>query len=756
MTFWLKEESGRNVRLKDSAWQAKIYAAGSACDSPEFILSRLKDSGFVSSVSLVKKRQSIFSSKQSEVLEIELSRPDKGKKVADLLESLFQNPSTFRLYNVDVSPEQQYFLENGLFPLAHVSAYSVGEQIARWSIDDNVWSTDYRIPQLKVMGLDVGLGDKVPRLDSKLAVITLTPSYYQEGDEEEAKERITIKHGEEAEILLEAAREIQKFDPDFVITSNGDAFVFPYLYSKAQRHSIEFEINRDPAAQGGRRKNSKSTNNTQIGGRTYFSYGRIMYKPSTHRLYGRIHVDGQNTFVYDQCRFEGLFEIARISRMPFHASSRASIGKSLSGLQFYHAFQRDTLIPYKPVISEEVKTMSELLVADRGGLVFVPLPGVHEQVCELDFASLYPSIIKQRNISAETVNCPCCPDSDNRIEELNMHMCKAKVGIVPESLVLPLEKRFLYKRMRDETNVKRLKQAYNERAGALKWVLVTSFGYLSFRHAKFMKIDAHIAVCSVARDTLLNAMHTAENRGFRVIHGIVDSLWIRKDRAKLEDYKEVCDEIVSATKYRLAIEGIYKWIVFLPSKVYSENQVANRYFGCFKSGEMKVRGIELRRHDTPVLFKRCQEEILQELAKCDNEQELRNCARNEGRVIFERYARDIERHDVSSLDLLIRRRLSKSIEDYSSKRQIQVNAASELNKAGLKLQAGQTIAYVITKYRSAGQNRSVPEELVEEETAYDSERYVELLADVCATVLSPFGIDKGNLLSRSHSLLAWS
>ncbi len=33
---------------------------------------------------------------------------------------------------------------------------------------------------------------------------------------------------------------------------------------------------------------------------------------------------------------------------------------------------------------------------------------------------------------------------------------------------------------------------------------------------------------------------------------------------------------------------------------------------------------------------------------------------------------------------------------------------------------------------------------------YDSERYVELLADCCATVLSPFGVTKEVLLSRSR------
>ena len=747
MTFWIKTENGESIRLKDSKWRAKIYAAGSACDSPEFLFSKLKDTRFVSSVKTVRKRTDISHWKRSDAIEIELRRPDMGKNVADFLESIFQNPLTFRLFNVDVSPEQQYFLENDLFPLARVGVYSSDGEIAKWRMLDSVEATDYEIPRLNAMGLDIALADKVPRIDSRLTSIKLTPSTYHSEETEDAQ--IEIQGDDEGEILVETAREVQRLDPDFIITGNGDAFVFPYLYSKAQKNRVPFDLNRDTDAK------ARVSHSTRSGGRTYFSYGRIMYRPTTQRFYGRIHVDGQNTFVYDQCRFEGLFEIARISRMPFHTSSRASIGKSLSGLQFYFAHLNDTLIPYKPATSEDIKSMEDLLVADRGGLVFVPLPGVHEHVCEFDFASLYPSIIKQRNISAETVNCPCCPNSGNRLNDLDLHICENRLGIVPQSLELPLSKRFAYKRLRDVTSDTRLRQVYNERAGALKWVLVTSFGYLSFRHAKFMKIDAHIAVCSVARQTLLDAMHTAENRGYRVIHGIIDSLWVFKDRAAMSDYQELRGEIENVTKFKLAIEGVYKWITFLPSKVDSRNQVPNRYFGAFeKNDELKVRGIEWRRHDAPVYFKACQEKILKRLAKCNNQEELRKCARTEGIAIFNEFATKLERHDAPTLSLLITRRLSKNLLDYSSKRQLSVNAALKLEERGLQLKAGQSVSYVITKYKTAGMNRAVPEELAED-VEYDSERYVELLADCCATILSPFGVSKDILLSRGKSLLAW-
>jgi len=745
LTFWIKSENGENVRLKDSMWRARIYAAGAACDNASFLFSQLKETGLVSSVKLVSKRTSVFDWKKNDALEIELKRADKGKQIADFLESIYQNPSTFRLFNVDLAPEQQYFMEKNLFPLAYVHVQTNGDEISSWKMMDSVEATDYLVPKLNVMGLEIKLADQVPRMDSRLISVTLTPSIYHE---DKAREPIFVGSRDEGKILTQVADEVQKFDPDFIITSNGDAFVFPYLYAKAQEQQVFFDLNRDPDA--GRR-----SHNTKNGGRTYFSYGRIMYRPTTQRFYGRVHVDGQNTFVYDQCRFEGLFEISRISRMPFHTSSRASIGKSLSGLQFYHAHIRDILVPYKPVISEDLKSMDDLLVADRGGLVFVPLPGVHERVCEYDFASLYPSIIRQRNISAETVNCKCCPNSANRLDDIDLHICEKRRGLVPDSLKLPLEKRFAYKKLRDETNDPRLKQAYNERAGALKWVLVTCFGYLSFRHAKFMKIDAHIAVCSVARRTLLEAMHTAEYRGFRVIHGIIDSLWVFKERAKSTDYRELREEIERTTKYKIAIEGIYKWIVFLPSKVDSNNQVPTRYFGCFeKDDEIKVRGIELRRHDTPLYFRACQEKILNELAKCDHLEELRNCARTKGVVIFNEFAKNLEQHDVPPLSLLINRRLSKQLSEYYSKRQLSVNAAIKLQEKGLELKAGQSVSYVITRYKTNGMDRAIPEELAQH-AEYDSRRYVELLADCCATVLSPFGVSKEILLSRGQSLLSW-
>jgi DNA polymerase, archaea type len=143
------------------------------------------------------------------------------------------------------------------------------------------------------------------------------------------------------------------------------------------------------------------------------------------------------------------------------------------------------------------KSASELLVADRGGFVYEPKVGIHDNVGEVDFSSMYPSIMVKNNISVETVLCKCCPDSKVRIPELNYNICEKRRGVVPKALELILSKRLTYKRLREETKDPALKEIYDNRQVALKWILVTCFGYLGYRNSKFGTVDEHIGVCAL-------------------------------------------------------------------------------------------------------------------------------------------------------------------------------------------------------------------------------------------------------------------
>ncbi len=341
----------------------------------------------------------------------------------------------------------------------------------------------------------------------------------------------------------------------------------------------------------------------------------------------------------------------------------------------------------------------------------------------------------RKNISAETVKCKCCPDSKNRVPELGWNVCEKRKGIVPTAIQIIVEKRLHYKELKRNSKGSDYDR-YNARQAALKWLGVTTFGYLGFNNAKFGRIDAHIAVCAWDRKVLLDATRVAERRGFEVIHGIVDSLWVRKEKAGREDYLELMSEIESETGFGMSFEGIYKWVTFLASKVDRDVPVLNRYFGAYQGGELKVRGIEARRHDTPLAFKKCQMEILKVLAKADSAREARTKV-SECVEIFLRHAAALERHEIPATELAFTTNLSKGPEEYTSLT-VQHAAVKQLVGEGVQLHAGEGIRYVITDYRRRDSKRATPVDVLDEGGSYDSRRYIELLAETCSSVLEPF------------------
>ena len=528
-------------------------------------------------------------------------------------------------------------------------------------------------------------------------------------------------------------------DPDLLFIEHGDEFTTHYLAERAYRNGVadQLVLGRDPVPL--RRMNKRGT--------SYFAYGRVLHTPTSHQIYGRINLDSENFFVYTECGLEGLFEVARLCRMPLHKGSRASIGKCLSSLQAYVAFKDNLLIPWKPTRAEVPKTAKTLLAATGAASSTNQESGLYEHVGEVDFSSLFPFIMTKYNISAETVLCKCCPDSGLRVPDVDYNTCTRRVGIIPKSLEPILSKRAAYKQLK-KTKDLRLAKVYGSRVEALKGILVCSFGYLSYRNAKFGLIDCHISVCAYARKILLQASRIAERRGFEVVHGIVDSLWVKKPRAKRDDFEELCNEISGEIGLPISFEGVYRWIAFLPSRMHEDVPVLNRYFGVFEDGSMKVRGIELRRSDTIKLVSDCQRDILQLLAKGQDVAGVKILI-PEALEIFEAYVRLIWSGQAPISDLVITNELSKDWNQYSSNL-AHVAAVKQLADEGLELMAGQSVSYVVTNYRSKVQEARVrPLQLLDESATYDRCRYTELLARGVASILEPFGVDKGELLRNA-------
>lgn len=670
-------------------------------------------------------RHDLFQHREIELLEIVVPDPARFALVAERIKRQFP---TLTYYNADVSPAQFYYYEHALFPLARVDVETdANNHIRAIRTDESQWQDNYRLPPLKLMTIKLEDG-------AESAQTSPNPNHHARPRPLEIGVEDTTRvliDDDPREMLLRFRELLLQYDPDVLITAWGDSFILPRLLDLSRQFGVPLPFNRDAEHAIEFRR-----------ARSYFSYGRIVYKTASHLLFGRWHIDCDNAFLIDDYSLDGVFELARISQLSVQRVARVSTGTCVSAMEIATAYREQILIPAVKSESEEWHTADQFVTADKGGLVFQPLIGLHEQVAELDFTSMFPTIMDKMNISAETLNCACC--AHNRVPELDFWVCQKQRGLIPKTIAPLVAKRSRYKRLAKTTTDLAQKEIYKRRVSCLKWALVTVFGYTGYKNARFGKIEAHEAINAYGRDALLMAKQIAEARGFQMLHAIVDALYIQKRNTPDTEYTELIRAISETTHLPIELEGVYRWIAFLPSRQDPHLPVANRYFGVFRDGEIKMRGIETRRHDTPLFIKRAQNEMVQLLAQAQNRAEFRVRMTDVLNLAAD-YLDALYAGKIPFEQLVITQRLSREPQTYRTNH-LNAVIAKQLLASGVELAAGERIQYVILDHNApAPPDRARPLEHLDGAQAYDKDRYAELLLRSVTTLFSGIGVKQQTL-----------
>jgi DNA polymerase-2 len=692
MRVWIVCRDGRRLAVYD-AWRPAFHVGG----TPEQLkraLRVLAEFPHPTDCAWVEKKE-LFSDAMLRVLEIRVPVLERDGLVRRL--SALELP----LYDADIHPVQMYHYERGHFPLASCRFVLDGERLVSYELDDDPWAVDYELPDLRTMHIALGPSEIAGRLDPNHSargrfVLSMDGRAYE-------------LEGRLSEQLETIARRLREWDPDIITTDYGDSVLMPQLAALADEHRVRLDFSRDAErGMAGR------------GERSFYTYGRTVYQGGARYLFGRWHLDVKNSFMMHQTSTVGLYEIARIAKIPVQRAARCTIGTSLSSMQMAWAWTNGILIPMDKQQAEDFRPATDLLIADKGGLVYEPEVGWHRDVAEFDFTSMYPEMMVRRNISPETVNCACCPE--NVVPEIGHHMCTKRRGLVPSVLAPILEKRARYKALYKAGGPGAA--VYKARADAHKWTLVCCFGYLGFKNARFGKIEAHECVTAWGREVLLRAKDCVERRGFHLLHALVDALWIRiAPGADLEDLRLAVEKEAECP---LALEGVYEWIRYCPSKEDARSGVPGRYFGAFITGELKIRGIAVRRRDTPELFKELQREMLGVLARVPHGADLRTFVPALLEIV-EDYRLRVREGRVSADELAITFNLSKAPEEYVHDT-VSSLAAKQLAATGVVLHAGESVRYIITNASDKVKDwRSKPLALMENGLEYDVKKYLELL-----------------------------
>ena len=439
MVTWLWSERGPQ-RIEDPHFVPSFFLHAPPAELPA-IRRRIEILDGVREVRDVTHRIALEDDDPRPLLEIVPCHYRDLPKVARILDSN-GGYVDHGLFDVDLRFSQRFAIAHDVFPMGLVR-YANGS----WRAEEEHFALDYPIPPLRQTLLDLHVDNPtgMPRMQDTLLGARV--------------DDVEIDGSEEA-IVRGIDEAVRSKDPDVLLTDGGDAFTMPYLARNSAELGVPLQLGRDPERFVERK------------GKSYFTYGKIVYKPGQYLLRGRIHLD-RGHFAFRESEFAGLAELSRLSTLTPQEQARLTPGTAITAMQVNLAHKDGCVVLWKKNQPEAFKSAEDLVRGDRGGFIFEPEVGLHEGLYELDFYALYPNIMMKFNVSPECLDCRCCASDGRPVPELRYHLCTRRLGLIPRVLKPVIERRRYYKKMKREPGP--LEEVYRGRDTILKWLLVTSF-----------------------------------------------------------------------------------------------------------------------------------------------------------------------------------------------------------------------------------------------------------------------------------------
>ncbi len=615
-------------------------------------------------VTVERRVSSIGEMKEVDVVRVRVDRVETYRRVLAEMEALRH---VGEIYDSDLEHELKYLSDRHLTPLGRVivEADEHGRVRAITPIETGL---EIEPPPLHVLRFGMSLGD------DDGAITTFDPALKAE----------YVFSGPTKRVLRDFLDHFADLDPDIVACRERDL-------ASMLRLGRRYGLRRFGAVREGRPE----------------LYG------------GRAHV---SLSTYGRLGLSGLVERIQYTRLPARLSSEWAAGRAIESRQCYEARRRGILVlragGFQPVM-----TLEELLRRrDRGGLIFTPDVGLHENVTALDFESMFPSLITRRNISYE-----------------NVGRTGGREGFLQSFTREALERRLHFKHFRRSLPKDSQEYAWCQgRQLALKEILLCTYGYSGCWANRFGNFDTFMEINRVARDTLVESVNIARGAGYRTLYGNNDSLFLHRPGAEPRDYEELAADISRRVGLSMAVENHFRFLVLLPQKGEEGIGAVNRYYGRTMGGEYVCRGIELRRRDTPPYVARVQMEAVEALLGCDTPGEVHTRGVERALEVIEAACRRLRRREVPEGELRVSTTLRRRPGEYKA-RLPHVAAAEALGIAGRRVEAGSLIDYVYVdaghrnpfrRVRPAGYGGRV-----------DAEKYAELVREAGRSILMPFEAD---------------
>jgi len=689
-------------------------------------------------------------------------------------------------YDLEISDETQLSLKNMLLDKQSDTnlpdTKQFDEHVAQWA---NLLNQP--IPKIKRVSMDIEVESEVGRIpDPKIAEKKITAVGFEGSDglkqvfilrrsgiDEGVNELlpgvkiIFYDETKEKEMVLDTFELIEKYP--LLITYNGDGFDLPYLYNRANRLGIDRQKNplymmRDSATLTdgvhldlyrtmsnrafqiyafGQKYSDFSLNSVAKGllGEKKIDYGVELGNLTLYQTANYCQNDARIT--YNLTGFNNdllmnlLIVISRIARMPIDDISRMGVSQWIRSLLYYEHRQNGILIPRRQELdNRSSNVLNEAVIKDkkfRGGLVVEPEEGIHFDVTVMDFASLYPSIIKVKNLSYETVRCSHDECKKNTIPQTNHWVCTKKNGLTSVLIGSLRDLRVnYYKNMaKKDTLTVEEKQLFTVVSQALKVILNASYGVMGAEIFPLYFLPAAEATTATGRHIIMDTINKCKESGIDVLYGDTDSLFVKKPTSK--QIEDIITKAKMDHNVELEIEKEYRYVVLSGRK--------KNYLGVTKNGKVDVKGLTGKKSHTPPFIKTLFYELLDILSEIKTVEEFER-AKNKISDKITECARKVQAKEIPLQDLAFNVMISKAPRDYTKTVPQHIRAAKQLESIR-EIKKGDIISYVKILNKPGVR----PIEMARK-SEIDTSKYMEFMESTLDQLTSSMDLDFDTILGK--------
>lgn len=249
------------------------------------------------------------------------------------------------------------------------------------------------------------------------------------------------------------------------------------------------------------------------------------------------------------------------------------ISRLVDSRNCYELLNRGFVISRSYNTQESIRSVEEIFAKDRGGMIFSPRVGLHENVAVLDYGNEYANLILKHNLSYETGTST----GDNK-------------GLLPTVLESVLKRRIFFKNLQKSFLGNTSEWFWCEqRIVAFKNILVSLYGTTGSFWNRFANIATFEEINRLSREILLKTKDIVQGLGYELVYADTDSVFL-KNRATLEEFECVKDILAKETGLAMTLENCYKFLVLLPLEADEKMEALKHYFGVTTSNGLIARG----------------------------------------------------------------------------------------------------------------------------------------------------------------------